>query len=177
MPDRALVRIDTPLLVLGPGPATLVAAKVAGACGQPCLLVGHEIVGDDVPVELDPAAVAVLERHGLLDVFRPHLLAADPLTVAPREFEEVLKRHCIADLNVGVYDRMTLAGRAVTGRSLHGVLTDGRSSWELAADTKIDADALAVALPAAVTDGEAAALEAIAALRSHDRGVGPRVRT
>jgi hypothetical protein len=165
MPVRTLLRVETPLLVLGTGPAALVAAKVAGACGQPCLLVGHEVIGGDTPAELDLAAVAVLDRHRLIDVLRPHLLAADPLTVAPREFEEVLKQHCIADLNVGVYDRMTLADRGVAGRTLRGVLTDGRSRWELVADTWIDADALAVALPPAITDGEAAALEAITALR------------
>ena len=112
------MRVDTPLLVLGRGPAALVAAKVAGACGQPCLLVGHEVVGGDAPVGLDRSAVAVLEQHHLVDVLRPHLLAFDPLTVAPREFEEVLKQHCVADPNVGVYDRMELLERVVAGRTL-----------------------------------------------------------
>jgi hypothetical protein len=160
------MRVDTPLLVLGCGPAALVAAKVAGACGQPCLLVGHEVVGDDTPVRLDPAAVAVLDRHRLVDVLRPHLLAVDPLTITPRAFEEVVKQHCVADLNVGVYDRMELVDRTVTARCLRGVLTGGRSRWELTADAWIDADGLAASLPAAIRDGEAAALGAITALRS-----------
>jgi hypothetical protein len=155
------VRVETPLLVLGRGPAALVAAKVAGACGQPCVLVGHEIVGGDGPVELDDAAVAVLERHGLVDVLRPHLLASDPLTIVPSEFEHVLKHHCVADLNVSVYDRMEVIQRASTGRSLRGILTDGTVRWELAADAWIDAGALPVSLPAAIVDGAAAAVDAI----------------
>ena len=159
------MRIDTALLIVGRGPAALVAAKVAGGCGQPCLLVGHEIVGGDEPVELDPAAVAVLEQHGMLDVLRPHLLGVSPPTIATAEFEEAVKQFCVADLNVGVYDRMELVERTVDGRSVHGVLTDGRSRWDVVADAWIDATTLAVTLPAAITDGAAAALEAIATLQ------------
>ena len=160
------MRIETPLLVLGRGPAAVVAAKVAGACGQPCLLVGHEIVSSDSPVELDENAVAVLARHGLVDVLRPHLLVSQPPTIAPSEFERVLKQHCVADLNVSVYDQMEVVERAATGRTLCGVLTDGASRWDLAADTWIDADALSVSsLPAAIVDGAAAAGDAIAVLR------------
>jgi hypothetical protein len=160
------MRVETPLLVLGRGPAALVAAKIAGACGQPCVLVGHEVTGGDGPVELDPAAVGVLEEHGVLDVLRPHLLARHPPTVAPREFEEVLKQHCVADLNVSVYDRFAIVDRVVTGRVLRGVLSDGRSRWELVADTWIDAAALAPALPDAITAGAAAARRAIDGARS-----------
>ncbi len=153
------------MLVLGCGPAALVAAKVAGACAQPCLLVGHEIVSSDSPVELDETALAVLERYGLVDVLRPHLLATDPLTVAPSDFEHVLKQHCVADLNVGVYDGMEVVDRAVSGRSLRGVLTDGTSRWDLAADAWIDADALPVPLLAAIVKGAAAAVDTITTLR------------
>jgi hypothetical protein len=160
------MRVETPLLVLGPGPAALVASKVAGACGQPCLLVGHEVVSNDLAVQLDGRAVAVLARHGLVDVLRPHLLAADPMTIAPSDFEHVLKQHCVADLNVGVYDRMDVVERKVTGRSLRGVLTDGTSRWDLVADAWIDAGALPATLPAAIVTGAAAALDAIATLRS-----------
>jgi hypothetical protein len=159
------MRIETPLLVLGGGPAGLVAAKIAGACGQPCLLVGHEIISGNTPVELDKTSIGVLEEYGLIDVLRPHLLAAHPLTIVPCDFEHVLKRHCVADLNVGVYDRFELIDRAVRGRILHGVLSDGRSRWELVADTWIDAGALAVSLPAAISDGAAAVLRAIRAPR------------
>ena len=160
------MRIVTPLLVLGSGPAGLVAAKVAGACGQPCLLVGHEITSDDAPVELDETAVGVLEEYGLLDVLRPHLLTTRPPTVVPCDFEHVLKQHCVADLNVNVYDRFGIVDRAVRGRALHGVLSDGTSRWELVADTWIDAGALAASMPAAIPAGAIAARSAMAARRT-----------
>ena len=127
------MRVETPLLVLGRGPAALVAAKVAGAYGQPCLLVGHEITSGDVPVELDRTAIDVLEEYGLIDVLRPHLLAVRPPAVVPCEFE----------------------------RGLRGALSDGRSRWELVADTWIDAGALAATLPAAIPQGAAAVVRAI----------------
>ena len=55
------------------GPAALVVAKLAAGRGVPCLLAGHEVIGDDTPTELDDAAVDVLTRHGVLDVLRPYL--------------------------------------------------------------------------------------------------------
>jgi hypothetical protein len=158
-----MIRIETPLLVLGRGPAALVAAKLAGSWGQPCLLVGHEVLGGDAPEALDPTAVALLDEHGLLDVLRPHLHGSDPPTIAPRELEEVLKQHCVADLNVGVYDRMGLVERTVTGAALRGVLASGTSRWEVVADGWIDAEALPTSLSAAIAAGAAAASDAIAA--------------
>ena len=65
--------IDTPLLVVGRGPAALVVAKVAAGYGLACLLVGHEVTGGDSAVALDAGAVATLERHGVLDILRPYL--------------------------------------------------------------------------------------------------------
>src|SRR3954452_3275016 len=100
--------IETPLLVVGQGPAPLVVAKIAAGWGLPCLLVGHEVTGGDTPVALDADAVAALTPHGALDVLRPYLDAVDPPTISPRVFEEVLKHHCVADFNVTVYDRMTV---------------------------------------------------------------------
>jgi len=155
------MRVETPLLVLGSGPGALVAAKVAGACGQPCLLVGHEITGAARPVELDEIAAGVLEQYGLLDVLRPHVQAAHPLTIVSCVFEQVIKQHCVADLNVGVYDRFDVVDRAARGRALHGVLTDGRSRWALRADTWIDAAALASSLSAAIAQGAAAVRDVI----------------
>ena len=126
-------------------------------------------MSSDSHVELSGPAIAVLERHGLIDVLRPHVIASDPLTIAPSEFEHVLKQHCVADLNVAVYDRVEVVERTVSGRSLRGVLTDGTSRWDLVADTWIDADALPVSLPAAIIDGAAAALDTITKLRGLDK--------
>jgi hypothetical protein len=161
------VRIETALLVVGGGPAALVVAKVAGACGQPCLLVGPAGPAgpagpvDHVPVALGAAAIAVLETHGLLDVLRPHLASVAPWAIAPTELEEVLKQHCVADLNVTVYDGVTVVERVLDGRGLRGVLTDGRSRWDLAAEVFVDADVLPRALPDAITAGAAAAIAAL----------------
>ena len=161
--------IDTPLLVVGRGPAALVVAKVAGGCGLACLLVGHEVTGDDEPVALGAGAVDALERHGLMDVLRPYFEGLDPPTISPRTFEEVIKHHCVADLNVTVYDRMAVVDRhpgGVEGRGVRAVLTDGASRWEVSADIFIDADGLPASLPAAITAGVAAATAAAATERA-----------
>jgi hypothetical protein len=155
------MRIETPLLVVGRGPAALVVAKLAGGLGLPCLLAGHVVVGGDVPVVLDADAVAVLQRHGLLDVLRPYLASPDPPAIAPRSFEEVVKHHCVADLNVTVYDGVAVIERVAAGVGVRGVLTDGRARWDLVADRFVDAGLLPSSLPAAITAGAAAALDAV----------------
>jgi hypothetical protein len=158
--------IDTPLLVVGRGPAALVVAKVAAAYGLACLLVGHEVAGDDTPVALDLDAAAALEQHGLIDVLRPYLAGTDPPTLAPMAFEEVIKHHCVADLNVTVYDQMTVVERVPAGPGVRGVLTDGTSRWEVSADLFVDASLLPTDLGAAITTGATAALHAVDARRS-----------
>lgn len=158
--------IDTPLLVIGHGPAPLVVAKVAAGWGLPCTLVGHEVTGDDTPVPLGAEAVGELRRHGLLDILRPYLDAVDPPTITPRAFEDVVKHHCVADFNVTVYDRMALVDRRLVGGGLRAVLTDGQARWEITADMFVDAAALPSTLPAAITAGAAIALEVIDSLRS-----------
>jgi len=161
-----VIRIDTPLLIVGRGPAALVVAKVAAGAGLPCLLAGHEVLGDDVPIPLDTNAIATLERHGLVDVLRPSFVALDPLTIAQREFEEVVKHHCVADLNVVVYDEVEVIERELVGGGIHGVLTDGTSRWDLSADQFIDADLLPADLSGAIVAGALSALSAVEAQRS-----------
>jgi hypothetical protein len=153
--------IDTPLLVVGRGPAALVVAKVAAAYGLPCLLVGHETTGSDQQVALAADAVEALERHGLIDILRPYLGGGDPVTVAPLAFEDVIKHHCVADLNVTVYDQVEVVERVPSGGGIDGVLTDGTSRWSLHADQFVDAAVLPTDLSAAITAGAAAALAAL----------------
>jgi len=151
------VRIDTPLLVVGSGPAALVVAKLAAGRGVSCLLASHEILDDDTPIALDDAAVGALARHGVLDVLRPYLTATSPMTIVPRHFEEVVKHHCVADLNVTVYDEVTVVERELGDDGGQAVLTDGTSRWELHADRFIDADLLPRRpLSAAIVAGAAA---------------------
>ena len=153
--------IDTPLVVVGHGPAPLVVAKVAGGWGLPTLLAGHEPLGGETPVALTPDAVAELLPHGVLDILRPYLAATEPPTIAPAVFEDVLKHHCIVDLNITVYDRMQVIDRAISGRALHAVLTDGRDRWELHADAFVDASTLPTTLPEAIIAGAERAREVL----------------
>ena len=149
--------IDTPLLVVGQGPGPLVVAKVAAGLGLACLLAGHEPTGDERAVALTAEAAAVLERHGLLDVLRPYLEGADPVTLSPRAFEEVIKHHCVADLNVMVYDGMTLVEPVADGDGLRGVLTDGSGHWDVHADHFVDGASMPRDLSAAIVEGAAVA--------------------
>jgi hypothetical protein len=96
-----------------------------------------------------------LTRHGVLDVLRPYLMAGTPVAIAPREFEEVVKHHCVADLNVTVYDEVTVVDRHLGDDGGEAVLTDGTSRWELHADHFVDADLLPRPLSAAIVAGAA----------------------
>lgn len=155
--------IETPLLVVGRGPAALVVAKVASGSGLSSLVAGHEPLGGDEPVALDPEAVRVLAPHGVFDVLRPYLSAVEPPSIAPATFEAVLKHHCVADMNVTVYDGMALVEAQRNGDGLRGVLSDGRSRWEVSADAFVDAADLPSELPAAITAAARAAAAVLAA--------------
>ncbi len=115
------------------------------------------MIADDTPTELDDAAVEVLTRHGVLDVLRPYLTAGAPTRIIPSDFEEVVKHHCVADLNVTVYDEVTVVERAFGEQGGGAVLTDGTSRWELHADRFVDADLLPSSLSAAIVAGAATA--------------------
>ena len=80
-------------------------------------------------------------RHGVLDVLRPYLTAITPVTITPRAFEEVVKHHCVADLNVTVYDEVDVIDRRLGDDGGQAVLSDGTSRWELHADRFVDAEA------------------------------------
>ncbi len=135
------MNIDTPLLIVGGGPGAVAAAEIASGYSVPCLMVGHVAgIGPDpeFPVPLAAEAVAALVPHGVLDVLRPYLAVVDPPTLSPRVFEEVLKQHSIADMNVTVYDGLEVVEREVSEAGVNAVLTDGRTRWSLSADALID---------------------------------------
>ena len=99
----------------------------------------------------------MLTRHGVLDVLRPYLTRrARRRRSRPRDFEEVVKHHCVADLNVTVYDEVTVVERRLGDGGGEAVLTDGTSRWELHADRFVDAGLLPSALSAAIVAGAAA---------------------
>lgn len=157
--------IETPLLVVGRGPAPLLVARMVSGVGRPCLLAGHEVLAVEEPAVLDEAAVATLESHGLLDIFRPFFVASSPPAVVPAAFEEVLKGHCVADVNITVYDGLELVDAAPRGAGVAGVLTDGRSRWDVEAEAFVDASALPADLPAAVVAAAGAAAAVLATPR------------
>lgn len=142
--------IDTPLLIVGHGPAALVAAKVASGRGLPSLVAGHEVVHDAEPVVLDERATAILGPHGVLEVLRPYASAQDPFTIAPVLFEQGLKHHCVADLLVTVYDGMALEDARPVDDGVDGVLTGSGSRWEIHADAVLDVSELGPGLNEAI---------------------------
>ena len=80
----------------------------------------------------------------------------------------MLKHHCVADMNVTVYDGMELVERSdcsARAAGSAGVLTDGRSRWEITADAFVDAADLPAQLPAAIPAAAEAAAAVLASLR------------
>jgi hypothetical protein len=153
------MQIDTSLLVVGAGPGALLVGKLASGRGLGSVIAGHRISGlGDEPVPLSEAAVAVLTPHGVFDVLRPYLASHHPVTIEPAAFEEVLKHHCVADMNTTVYDGLELVEAEPTaGGGVRGVLTDGRSRWPVTADAYVDAGTLPTDLSAAVVAAAAVA--------------------
>ncbi len=146
------MQIDTALLVVGTGPGALLVGKLASGRGLGSVIAGHEIMGDDDPAPLSDEAVAILTPHGVFDVLRPYLASHHPVAIEPAAFEEVLKHHCVADMNTTVYDGLQLVEAEPTeGGGVRGVLTDGRSRWPVTADAFVDAASLPTELSAAVT--------------------------
>ncbi len=156
------MRIDTPLLITGGGPAALVAARVASGSGLQSLVVWAETRDrDDAPVVLGPAVRAILTPHGVLDVLRPYLAATDPPAIAPSLFEGVLKHHCVVDMNITVYEGMewtAAAGRPGAG----GVLELGATRIEVVADAQIDTATHPAELEGAIVAGADAAQAVLA---------------
>ena len=145
-----MVAIHTPLLVVGRGPAALVAAKVASGWGLPCLLVSHQPHDDPEPTVLDRRSRSILERHGVLGVLRPHATAQDPFTITGLAFEQVLKHHCVADTLITVYDGMSVGDVRPEGGGVTGVLTDGRRTWDVHVDAYLDVSAFPAELDGAI---------------------------
>jgi len=145
--------IDTPLLIVGQGPAALVIAKTVSGRGLPSLVIGHEPIDAGCAVELGPEALAAMAPHGVLEVLRPYAATQDPFAIAPLLFEQGLKHHCIADMLVTIFDEMVYEASSAVA----GVLTDGRRRWSVTADHMIDVSELPTELNSAIVAGAAAA--------------------
>ena len=142
--------IEVPAIVVGCGPAPLTVAKMLAGRGAPCLLAGHVPVGGREPVALNDPAVAALERHRLLDVLLPYVAAGPPRSISPDDYEDVVKHHCVADVNVTVYDTVSVVDRRQVAGGVSAVLTDGRSRWDLRARSLVDGAAMPATLSEAI---------------------------
>ncbi|MFV0524653.1 MAG: hypothetical protein ACK5RL_09160 [Acidimicrobiales bacterium] len=167
--------ISTPLLIIGSGPVAVVTAELASAVGIASLLVGEPsgaaadaAVGaaDERPVALTPETETILARTGLLGVLGPHVPAGPPssggeggrLWIAPAALFRALRRHCVADLMVTVYDGMTVTDPTPrAGGGFEATIGDGTSSWTAHAASVVDARAL----PEDLNAGVGAAWEAV----------------
>ena len=160
--------IDTPLLIIGRGPAALVVAKTASGRGLPSLVVGHVPIDAGAAVELNAAALAVMEPHGVLDVLRPYATTQDPYAIAPLLFEQGLKHHCVADMLITIFDEMTYRKSS----ELAGEMTDGTRNWTVTADHMIDVGELPTELNAAIIAAADAANMVVDAVIAGETGQG-----
>lgn len=143
-----MARIDTPLLITGGGPAAVVVARLASEASVASTLIGHDGIADPDPQPPQALEAAAADALGPgLEVLRPYLVVADPPTIDPGVFEAVLRHHCIADMNVTVFDNLRLEGTL----GLDAVVTDGRIRWEVTADAHIDTSAMPTDIDGAVT--------------------------
>lgn len=179
--------IDTPLLIVGGGPAALIVATVVSGSSMGSLIVGHESVGGDELVQLDEAAVAVLKPHGVINVLRPYATSTEPFVITAALFEKVLKHHCVVNMNITVYDGMKLVDLKIAGDSgdasdggdrgsgdgevgreelgATATISDGHSQWQVNADYLADTGRLSVDLNEAIKSGAALARQVLGRLR------------
>lgn len=139
-----MTTIDTPLLVTGPGPGGLVAAKLLSGRGVPSMVVGHETVPSPDPVELDALSLTILEPDGVLGVLRPYATSQDPFTITAPAFENGLKHHCVADMLITVYDGMQV--ELTADAEISGRMVVGSSTWDVVADATLPAASLGTEL-------------------------------
>ena len=147
--------IDTPLLITGSGPASLIIAKLASGRGLSSLIAGHSSSQDETAVLLSKGAVNILSPHGLFDVLRPYLLSHDPARISRAAFEQVLKHHCVADMNTTVYDNFSFTPtRNDIEAQWSGTISDGTSSWDIRADAWVDAAKVSADLQTAISSSD-----------------------
>ena len=108
----------------------------------------------------------MLEPHGVLGVLRPYAASQDPFAIAPQLFENGLKHHCVADMLITVYDAMSVDNIVEGAVGTAAVLSDGRSSWPIAADALLDVANLPTELNAAVHEAADFAVQLLSQARN-----------
>jgi hypothetical protein len=119
--------------------------------GVTCLLAGHTVRPEVAPAVLGSVALDVLKAHGLLDILGPYFDRNDAsAAISPEIYENVIKHHCVADINVIVYDEVVIADCRAAPSGVEAVMTHGRSRWEVHASELVDGADLPAALPDAI---------------------------
>jgi hypothetical protein len=150
------VPIDVPVLVVGQGPAPLTVAKMLAGRGVLCLLAGHTVLPDAAPAALGSSAIDVLKAHGLLEILHPYLdHDGTSVAISPEVYENVIKHHCVADINVIVYDEVDIVDRLVGSSGVDAVMTQGRSRWQVHAAALVDGSDLPASLSDAIVTAAA----------------------
>lgn len=147
--------IDTPLLIVGGGPAALVLAQLAGGASLGSLVVGHRSRGQGETVELSAEAVALLQPHGVINVLLPYAERTEPMVIDSALFEQVLKHHCVVSMNITVYDGFDVSNLVSKSSGVSATISDGRSQWQVEADRMVNTARLPVELNAAICEGAA----------------------
>ncbi|OBH08871.1 hypothetical protein [Mycobacterium sp. E1747] len=154
------------LLVTGGGPGAVAVAEIASGFGVDSLVIGHKSgqgPDPDLPAALDGAAIRTLKHHGVLDVLRPFLVRHEPPTLSPRTFEDALRPHCAADLNVTMYDDVELTElRRAEGAEgpWQATISHGKARFAVSAQALIDTSDFPADLSALI-NAAAARLDAL----------------
>jgi len=151
--------IDTPLLIVGGGPAALIIGTVVAGYSLGSLIVGHESLNSDEAVELDDKAIELLKPHGVINVLRPYATSTEPFVITAALFEKVLKHHCVVNMNITLYDGMELLDLAPDGDGANCTISDGQTKWAIKADRLVDTTKLSIDLNGAIKEGAAIARE------------------
>lgn len=151
------VEIETPLLIIGGGPAALIAATVASGYSMGSLIVGHEPVCPDESVKLEAGVLDILKPHGVINVLLPYADATDPVVIKASVFEQVLKHHCVVNMNITLYDGMSVSDLRREGEGAHLTISNGETRWSVSADYLIDTSKVSTDLNTAIRAGAATA--------------------
>ncbi|MBV1878832.1 MAG: hypothetical protein KUG79_14415 [Pseudomonadales bacterium] len=145
--------IDTPLLIVGNGPAALIIAKLTSGASLGSLVVGHHSSQNDKIITLNQRSLEILKPHGVLNILLPYFLtstdhesngtnptnAEHPCSIKASVFEQVLKHHCVVNMNITLFDGMTVFDIKTDRHAATATMTDGKSHWQLEADTFVNA--------------------------------------
>lgn len=151
------VTIDTPLLIVGGGPAALIVATIASGYSLSSLIVGHESQDNDDLFELDDKTIALLKPHGVINVLRPYAESLEPFVITAALFEKVLKHHCVVNMNITLYDGMELLDLTPDAAGAKAIMSDGQVQWLIQADYLVDTTSLPTDPGAATREGSAIA--------------------